>query len=116
MKKLLIYRNLCLFLYIMRNAAFGKRQRFIPEELVLIFALLICNTARGLASRLTRCLALATTAISNGLNNVLSLDGLDSLHDNIFAFLGIWMILVILTHDRFIISQQGVYVKRNRKI
>ena len=48
--------------------------------LVLILALLICNAARGLASRLARGLALATATVLNGLCNILSFDSIDSLH------------------------------------
>ena len=55
---------------------------------LLIFARLIGNAARGFASGLARGLALAATAVSDGLNNVLGLNSFDSLHDDIFAFLG----------------------------
>ena len=48
--------------------------------LVLILALLICNAARGLASRLAGGLALATATVLNGLCNILSFDSIDSLH------------------------------------
>ena len=48
--------------------------------LVLILALLICNAARGLASRLAGGLALATTTVLNGLCNILSFNSVDSLH------------------------------------
>ena len=48
--------------------------------LVLIFALLICNTAGSLASGLARSLALAATAVCNGLCNVLGFNGLNSAH------------------------------------
>ena len=57
-------------------------QRLYQNELlILIFALLICNAARGLACRLTRGLALATTAGSNSLLDILGFDSLDSLHN-----------------------------------
>ena len=46
----------------------------------MILALLICNAARGLASRLARGLALAASAVLNGLCNILGLDSLNSLH------------------------------------
>ena len=47
---------------------------------VLIFALLICNTAGSLASGLARSLALAAAAALNGLRDILGLDCLDSGH------------------------------------
>jgi hypothetical protein len=48
--------------------------------LVLILALLICNAARGLASRLAGGLALAAATVLCGLCNILSLNSIDSLH------------------------------------
>jgi hypothetical protein len=48
--------------------------------LLLVFALLIGNTARGLASRLTRGLAFAATAILCTLCEVTGFNGLDSFH------------------------------------
>ena len=50
--------------------------------LILIFALLVCNTAGCLASRLARCLAFAATAVLNALYEVTSSKCLDSLHGN----------------------------------
>ena len=47
----------------------------------LVFALLISNAARSLASGLARSLALATTAVLNGLSYILGFDSLDSAHD-----------------------------------
>jgi len=52
--------------------------------------LLICNAARGLASRLAGGLALAATAVFNSLCNILCFDSLNSAHDKIFAFFGIF--------------------------
>ena len=49
--------------------------------LVLVFALLVSNTARGLASRLAGCLAFAAAAVLNALCQVTSSKCLDSLHD-----------------------------------
>ena len=46
----------------------------------MIFALLICNAARSLASRLAGGLALAAATVLNGLCNILSLNSLDSVH------------------------------------
>ncbi len=48
--------------------------------LVLILALLICNAARGLASRLAGGLALAAATVLSGLCNILGLNSVDSLH------------------------------------
>ena len=48
--------------------------------LVLTLALLICNAARGLASRLAGGLALAAATVLNGLCNILSFNSIDSLH------------------------------------
>ena len=46
-----------------------------------VFALLVSDAAAGLASRLARGLALATTAVLCALAKVASLDGFDMLHD-----------------------------------
>ena len=55
---------------------------FRPRLLVvLVLALLVCNTAAGLASGLARGLALAATAILGA--EILSLDGFDMLHGDI---------------------------------
>ena len=54
-------------------------QNFVTE-LFLILALLICNAARGLASRLARGLALTAAAVLNGFCNILGFNGLNS-HD-----------------------------------
>jgi hypothetical protein len=73
----------------MRNAVFWKRQRFyqkIFNFLFLILALLICNAARGLASRLARGLALAATAVLNGFCNIFGFNGVDSFHHQILRF------------------------------
>ena len=47
---------------------------------LLIFARLIGNAARGFASGLARGLALAAAAVVNGLYDVLGFNGLDSAH------------------------------------
>ena len=67
------------------TAPFIRKNKYCLVS-VLILALLICNTARCLASGLARGLALAATAVLNGLCNITGLDSLDSVHDNIFAF------------------------------
>jgi uncharacterized membrane protein len=46
----------------------------------LVFALLICNSARSLASGLARGLALTAAAVLNGVSDILSFDCLDSAH------------------------------------
>ena len=60
--------------------------RFDGQKLLLALALLVCNTARGLASRLARGLALATAAVFNGLRNILGFNGLNSAHDFTLRF------------------------------
>ena len=54
------------------------------DELVLlcVLALLICNTAAGLASRLAGSLALAASALFCALAKVTGLDSLDMLHNS----------------------------------
>ena len=47
-------------------------------------ALLICNTAAGLASRLTRGLALAAAAVLSAVAKVTSFDSLDVFHNFTF--------------------------------
>ena len=59
------------------NAAFGNLSQV---ELLLIFALLVSNSARGLASRLARGLALAATTVLSGLAKILGFDSLNTLH------------------------------------
>ena len=49
-------------------------------QLLFVLALLIGNTAAGLASRLTGSLALAATAVLGTLTQIASLDGLDVFH------------------------------------
>ncbi len=50
------------------------------EKLLLVFALLISNTAAGLAGRLTGSLALAATAILCALTQIASFDCRDMFH------------------------------------
>ncbi len=50
------------------------------QLLALILTLLICNAARGLASRLAGGLALAATAVLYGFCNILSFDSVNSFH------------------------------------
>ena len=49
--------------------------------LVLILALLICNAARGLASRLAGGLALAAAAVYEAGIEVSGVEGVDSVHN-----------------------------------
>ena len=46
----------------------------------MILALLVSNTARGLACRLAGGLALAASAVYNSLCNILGFDSLNSVH------------------------------------
>ena len=50
------------------------------RELLSLFALLIYNSARGLASGLARCLALAAAAVVNSLCDILCCNSFDSAH------------------------------------
>jgi hypothetical protein len=52
----------------------------LSKFLLVAFAALVDNAARGLASGLAGSLALAATAGLNGLLNILGLNGLDSAH------------------------------------
>ena len=59
------------------QATFSILQLF---AFLLAFALLICNTAAGLASGLAGSLALAATTVLCALAKILGLDSLDVLH------------------------------------
>ena len=54
--------------------------------LLSALALLVCNAAAGLASRLAGGLALTTTAVLSAVAQVASLDGLDMFHGFTFHF------------------------------
>ena len=84
-------------------------------KLLLILALLICNAARGLASRLARGLALAATAVLYGLCNILGFNGLNS-HDKNLRFSIDDKQAHALVHTRFIITQSQIVVNRISKI
>ena len=62
----------------MKNAA-RRRQLFL-----LVLALLICNAAAGLASRLAGGLALAATTVFSALAQIAGFDSLDVLHSFTF--------------------------------
>ena len=64
----------------MKNAA-GTAAFFYLDKLVLVFALLICNAAAGLASRLAGGLALAATAVLCALAEVLRIQSLNMFHN-----------------------------------
>jgi len=68
------------------GAAIKLRRPLKIKLLVLILALLICNAARGLASRLAGGLALAAATVLSGLCNILSFDSVDSLHFKALRF------------------------------
>jgi hypothetical protein len=53
---------------------------FDENQLLVIFALLICNAARGLACRLAGGLALAAATVFNGLCNIFGFNSLNSVH------------------------------------
>ena len=52
------------------------------EELLLALALLVSNTAAGLASRLARGLALTASAVLSALAKILGFNSLDVFHIN----------------------------------
>ena len=54
-------------------------RHFVLQLLFLAFALLVCNTAAGLASRLAGSLAFAAAAVLCGLAEVLGCESLDVL-------------------------------------
>ena len=65
------------------QAAFEEQRsigEFFKDLLFLVFALLVSNTARGLASRLTRSLAFAAATVLCGLAKILSIKCLNTLH------------------------------------
>jgi len=66
-------------LYVRKNAA--EPAAFHSLQLLLgALALLICNTAAGLAGRLAGSLAFAATAILRTVTQIAGLDGLDMFH------------------------------------
>jgi hypothetical protein len=64
-----------------KNAA-GARRHFVWVQLLLALALLIGDTAAGLAGGLAGSLAFAATAILRALTQIAGLDGLDVFHNN----------------------------------
>ena len=97
-------------LYILSNAVLGnnftKKSRHFQtaflEELLLALALLVCDTAAGLASRLARGLALATATVLSGLAKILGFNSLNTLH-SIYPPINIDLLLHYITN--FHISQ-----------
>ena len=65
----------------------GKPQKKFPpppqtiDERLLVFALLVCDAAAGLASRLAGSLALAASAVIRALAKILRFNSLDVLHN-----------------------------------
>ena len=68
------------------------------EELLLflVLALLICDAAAGLASRLARGLALAASAVLCALAKVTSLDSFDMLHYSILQRNFFYLVIIQL--------------------
>ena len=60
---------------------FSKWGRALLALLLLALALLVSDTAAGLASGLARSLAFATAAVLSAFTQVASFDGLDVFHD-----------------------------------
>ena len=89
------------------NAAFGNLSQV---ELLVIFALLISNSAGSLASRLARGLALATATVLSGLAKILGFNSLNTLH-SIYPPINIDLLLHYITN--FHISQ-GVKEKSSQ--
>ena len=56
-------------------------RHFVLQLLFLAFALLVCNTAAGLACGLAGSLAFAAAAVLCGLAKILSSESLDVLHE-----------------------------------
>ena len=69
-----------------------------------LFALLVSNTAGGLASRLARGLALAATAVLNAFSEITCFNGLNSLHI-LYLLLRINCLLYKLYHSTFRLSR-----------
>ena len=63
-----------------KTAIFSLTEK--QELLILVLALLVCDTAGCLASRLAGCLALAATAVLSALAKVTCLNCLDMLHES----------------------------------
>ena len=57
------------------------RRHFVLQLLFLAFALLVCDTAAGLACGLAGSLAFAAAAVLSGLAKILSSESLDVLHE-----------------------------------
>ena len=53
----------------------------LSNQKLFLLALLVCNTAGSLASRLAGSLALAAAAGNGALNEISGFDGLNSLHN-----------------------------------
>ncbi len=51
--------------------------------LILVFALLVCDTAAGLASRLARCLAFAAAAVLCAVAEITCFESFDMLHNRL---------------------------------
>ena len=67
-------------LFSRKNAAFQAAMDIILQLFFCFFALLICNAATGLASRLARCLAFAATAVFSAFAKIFSIQSLNTLH------------------------------------
>ena len=79
------------------------------DKLLLIFALLVGDAARSLASRLARGLALAATAVFNSLGNILGFDGFDSAHDEASEF-------VLTFNNESLITQLLYHIEKQLSI
>ena len=81
--------------YILLNLKLSPRIQPYPSVLfqgsllVSVLALLICNSAAGLASGLAGSLALAATAVLCAVAKILCIQGLNTLHINILRFIRI---------------------------
>lgn len=58
----------------------------VRSVLLVIFALLICNSARGFAGRLTRCLAFAATTVYCAFAKISCFESLNSFHHYLSPF------------------------------
>ena len=80
------------------SATFGGMQLL---ALLSALALLVCNAAAGLASRLARGLALTTTTVLSAVAQVASLNSLDMFHNFTFHF---EIYGISLTHPTFYVN------------
>ena len=89
-------------------------------RLLSLFALLVSNAARCLASRLTRCLALTATTVLNGLCNIFSFNSFTSAHCYILQIGEFYTYVDIISHTKNNVKRieknKDEIERRNREI